>query len=195
MRPKKLERRYAKLSMEIGNEAALAEAPLVLAAVELARGALDAADALIAAARGAAEWHGWSMLTVQARALAGRGCLLRFAQVNDALELTEARTHLVSALEGLEEHSLAWSEELDPGETYALLAFACMRSGHFDSAQEALARGEQRIGAQSVVARHALALGAALVRGQGLTEALAWFDERGHRRVTALWRTLAASIP
>jgi hypothetical protein len=188
-----LERSYAKLSTAIGNEAARAEAPLVLAAVELARGAFDVADALISTARKASQSRGWVMLQAQARALAGRSCLLRFAKEHDPLELPKARTHLLTALDVLEEHTLAWSEELDPGETSALLAFALMKSGQLPKANEALARAGQRIAPESVVARQALVLGTAAVRAEGLDEALKWFDERGYRRVVAQWRALTGA--
>jgi tetratricopeptide (TPR) repeat protein len=191
-----LERRYAKLSAEIGNEAAQAEAPLVLAGVELARGKLDAADALIASARKVSQARGWVMLQVQARALAGRSCLLHYAQTRDPLDLPKARTHLLTAIDVLEEHTLAWSEELDPGETYALFALALARSGQTEKATAALKRAEQRISTVSVVSRAALELGAAAVRGGPIDSALKWFDDRGYRRVGALWRTLTrASSP
>jgi hypothetical protein len=190
-----LERRYAKLSAQIGNEAAQAEAPLVLAAVELARGALDIAEALIATARKVSEARGWVMLKAQARALSGRACLLRFAAEHDALELPKARSHLLTALDVLEEHTLAWSEELDPGEAYALLAFALVKSGQAQKAEELLARAEKRLSRQSIVSRQALAVGAAAVRGEPLDEALKWFEERGYRRVVAQWRAMTVARP
>jgi hypothetical protein len=188
-----LERRYAKLSAAIGNESALAEAPLVLAAVELARGALELGEALLVSARKVAETRGWVMLQAQARALAGRACLLRFARSHDPLELPKARTHLLTALDVLEEHTIAWSEELDPGETYALLAFSLVKSGQTSKAADTLRRAEQRISEANVVSRRALAPAQALAVGEGLDEALKWFDARGYRRVAAQWRAFTAT--
>jgi hypothetical protein len=86
---------------------------------------------------------------------------------------------------------VAWSEELDPGETYSLLAWALHRSGQADKAKETVARGATRMPKPNSVAVKTLGLGRAVVEGRPIGEELAWFDERGYRRVVALWRALA----
>mgnify|MGYP001417496754 CR=1 FL=1 len=187
----RLELHYQALSVQIGNTAGQAEAPLVLAAIELARGRLAEAEPLIHQARRAAEQAGWVMLAAWGRSLQGRLHAQRYVAEREALELGKARTHLLAALDTLEEHSVAWSEELDPGETYALLAWALFRAGQPDKAKEAVARGAARVPKQNAVSARTLALGRAVVEGRPIGEELGWFDERGYRRVVALWRALA----
>lgn len=187
----RLELRYQALSVQVGNTAGLAEAPLVLAAVELARGNFGAAEPLIMQARRAAEAGGWVMLIAQARAAHGRLHLQRYIEARDVMELGKARTHLLATVDTLEEHSVAWSEELDPGEAYALLGYALQFSGQRDEARETVARGTGRVPKQSSVSHRALELGRAVVEGRPITEGLGWFDARGFRRVVALWRGLA----
>lgn len=187
----RLEQHYQALSLQIGNTAGQAEAPLLLAAVELARGSLLAAEPLITHARRAAEQGGWVMLIAQARALQGRLHLQRYIAEREPLELGKARTHLMAAADTLEEHSVAWSEELDPGETYALLGYALHRSGQLDKAREVIQRGEGRVPKQNTASTRALGLGRAAVEGQSMTAGLTWFDERGYKRIVALWRGLA----
>ena len=187
----KLERRYQVLSLAIANQAAQAEAPLVLASIALARNELSAAESLIAQARKAAEAGSWVMLVAQARALSGRLHLLRFVAERETLELPKARNHLLATVDMLEERSVAWSEELDPGETFSLLALALVRSGQSDKARETLTRAAKAIPVQNVVSHRALALGLSAVEKVAITGPLAWFDERGYRRVVSLWRTLA----
>lgn len=187
----KLELHYQALSVQIGNTAGQAEAPLVLAAVELARGDPSAAEPLISHARRAAEQGGWVMLIAQARALQGRLHLQRFIAERESLELGKARTHLMAAVDSLEEHSVAWSEELDPGETYALLAYALHRSSQPEKAREVVARGEQRVPKHNGVSVRTLGLGRSVALGERITAGLSWFDERGYRRIVELWRSLA----
>lgn len=182
---------YQALSVTIGNEGAKAEAPLVLASVELARGNLAGAEVHISHARKAAESGGWVMLIALARALQGRLHLARFVADHEQLELPKARTHLLAAVDSIEEHSVAWSEELDPGETYALLALAHVRSGQLDKARALLDRATTRIPKQNVLSHQTLALGRAVTGLGSLTDALGWFDARGFHRIVALWRTLA----
>lgn len=187
----RLERRYLSLSAQIGNTAGPAEAALVLGAVELARGDATAAESHLAQARRAAEQGSWVMLLAQTRALQGRLHLVRFATEHQSLELNKARTHLLAAIDALEENSVGWSEELDPGEAYALLALALQRAGQPDKARDAVKRGERRLPQQSTVSHRTLELGRASLEGRPITAGLSWFDERGYRRVVALWRTLA----
>lgn len=186
-----LEQHYQALSVQIGNTAGQAEAPLVLAAVHLARGKPSAAEPLISQARRAAEQGGWVMLIAQARALQGRLHLQRYIDEREGLELGKARTHLMAAVDCLEEHSVAWSEELDPGETYALLAYALHRAQQAEKAREVVARGDKRVLKHNGVSVRTLGLGRAVAYGETITEGLTWFDQRGYRRVVALWRSLA----
>jgi len=187
----RLERRYSEQSVAIGNLAGKVEAPLVLAAVELARSAVPQARQQLSVARRVAESNGWVMLAAQARALAGRLHLTEYVLRRDTLELARARAELLAALDALEEHSTAWTEELDPGETYALLAYAEAREGRSERARDTVARGRKRVPTQCVVSHRALELGAAAAAGAPITGALKWFDARGYRRVVALWRLLA----
>ncbi len=187
----RLERRYGELSIAIGNLAGKVEAPLVLAAIELARGALPQANQLLGLARRDAESSGWVMLLAQARALSGRLQLQEYVMHRDTLALPRARADLLAALDTLEEHSTAWTEELDPGETYALLAFAEAREGRADRARDTLAKGRKRVPPQCVVSHRALELGTAAAAGQPITDALKWFDAHGFKRLVALWKLLA----
>ncbi len=185
------ETQYAALSVLIGNHAGQAEAPLVLAGAELARGRLEEADALLAAGRKAAEANGWDMLVAWSRALSGRLRLLRYRRAGDALEVTKARNDLLAALEVLEERHVAWSEELDPAEVTALYAWACSRGGQPTQALEAVARMRGRLPAENLVSHEQLALVEALLSGAPVARAVGWFEARGFRRRVALWQTLA----
>jgi hypothetical protein len=131
------------------------------------------------------------MLVAQARALHGRLHLQRFATERAALELNQARTHLLAAVDTLEEHTVGWSEELDPGEAYAFLALALQRSGQLEKARDVLERGAGRLPKQSIVSHHTLELGRTVVDGKPIGPALEWFDGRGYRRIVELWRMLA----
>jgi tetratricopeptide (TPR) repeat protein len=188
-----LETRYGQLSVIIGNHAGKAEAPLVLAGVALARGAIAEADALIAKARRVAEENGWSMLLGWARALAGRARLQAWLARRDRLELARARSELAAALETLEEHAVVWTEELDPGEVYAFAVAALSLSGQRDAAMETLDRGKRRTPISAPIARQALAVGEAFVLGRNLTETLSWFEKRGYRRRIEGWTALGAA--
>jgi tetratricopeptide (TPR) repeat protein len=182
------ETHFARLSVLVGNHAGKAEAPLVLAAVELARGRLAEADALIATARKAAEQNGWDMLSTWARALTGRLRLLRYKGGGDPLEVTKARNDLMAALELLDERSVGWTEELDPGEVVANLCLALKWSGQAAQAREVIARTRARLPVENVVSRQELELASALAAGEPLEAGLQWFEARGFVRRVALWR-------
>ncbi len=181
---------YARLSTLMGNHAGKAEAPLVLATVELARGRLPEAEQLIAQGRKVAEANGWDMLVAQARAHAGRLRLLRYKRGGDVLEVTRARNDLMAAIEVLEERTVVWSEELDPGEAYALLAMALKWSGQSAQGLALVDRVIDRLPTENVVSRQQLEVARALLRGAGTPEALGWFRERGFARRVTLWETL-----
>lgn len=175
---------YARLSILIGNHAGQAEAPLVLACVELARGRLAEAETLIATARRAAEANGWDMLVARSRALSGRLRLLRYRRSGDALEVTKARNDFLAAIEAFEESNLAWSEELDPGEVFAQYALSLKWTGQLKAAQDVVARALEKLPKENVVSRQQLAL------VQSPEAALAWFEARGFQRRIATWRAL-----
>ncbi len=184
------ETNYARLSLLCGNHAGKAEAPLVLAAVELARGRLPEADALIATARKTAELNGWDMLSTWARALAGRLRLLRFKAGGDALEVTRSKNDLMAAIEVFEERNVGWTEEVDPGEVVAHLAMAFKWAGQEKQGRDVIARTLARLPAENIVSRKQLELARALVDGTSAAEPLAWFEAHGFHRRVALWRRL-----
>jgi tetratricopeptide (TPR) repeat protein len=184
------EERYAALSITIGNHAASAEAPAVLAGVALARGDLSKAELLITQTRKAAESNEWGMLLAWSRALAGKLRLQRYAQARDSIELSKARNDLLAAIDLFEESSTSWTEEVDPAEVYALHAAALKLGGNASGARDALARAQKHVPAQNVVSVRALAVGAAFVEGGGIEPALEWFVTRGYQRLTGLWRQL-----
>ncbi len=188
----RIETEYARLSVLIGNHAAKAEAPLVFAGVELARDQLTEADAYVSQAKKMCEANGWAMMVASSRSLSGRLKLLRYHAGGDSLELTRAKNDFLAALEVLEEHSTAWTEELDPGEVYALYAAALTASGQTAQAKQALARAVSRTPAENVVSTRQLAVAEAFVNGQPLDESLQWFVERGFERRVRLWKRLAA---
>ncbi len=179
---------YARLSLMMGNHAGKAEAPLVLAGVELARGRLPEAEALIAQGRKVAEANGWDMLVAQARALTGRLRLLRYKAGGDVLEVTRAKNDLLAAIEVLEERNLAWNEDLDPGEVYAQLALAMKWTGQAPQGQALLARALSKLPVENVVSRQQLEVASAVLAGLSKEPALAWFEARGFARRVALWR-------
>ncbi len=183
------ESEYAHFSERIGNQAGQAEAPLVLASVALARERYDQAKGLVAQARQAADANGWTMLSAWSRALFGRSLLLQAVARKDMLELAKARNELSAALDTLEDTSTAWTEELDPGEVYALLAVAQLRSGNLDAALQTLERGERRLHQQNVVSKQTFGLAQAYLEKR-LPQALEWFESRGYVRLVALWRKL-----
>jgi tetratricopeptide (TPR) repeat protein len=183
---------YAALSPTLGNHAALAEAPLVRAAVELARLAPEAAKKHLDLARKHAEDNGWKMLEAWSRSLAGRLQLITHALTKDRLALPRAKNELLAALALLEEHAGAWTEEVDPGETYALLAAAQLLSGQLEAAHETLQRGQRAVPPQNVVSHRALLVGRAFVGQTPLDGALRWFEENANQRLPKLWRALAA---
>jgi tetratricopeptide (TPR) repeat protein len=183
---------YARLSVLVGNHAGKAEAPLVLASVELARGRLIEAEAQLGAARKAAEANGWDMLMTWSRALTGRLRLLRAKAGGDALEVTKAKNDLMAAIEVLEERSVGWTEELDPGEVVALYALALKWSGQGAAAGVVIERTLARLPVENVVSRQQLAVASAVVAGQGVDEALKWFEVHGFERRVAMWRGLTS---
>ena len=183
---------YSRLSEKIGNHAGQAEAPLVLAAVAIARERYDQAKQLIHQARSASDSNGWQMLTAWARALQGRSLIAQALTRKDPLELAKARNELAAALEALEDTNTAWTEELDPGEVYSLAAVAQLQSGHADAAQQILERGAKKVVDQNVVAKRTLGLGSAALAGK-LPEAIKWFEERGYVRLVTLWKKIAVA--
>ncbi len=185
-----IETQYAKLSVLIGNHAAKVEAPLVLANVELSRGDLTSADALLTTARKLSETNGWAMMVATVRSLSGRLRLLRYRANGDTLELTKAKNDFLASLEVLEEHSTAWTEELDPGEVYALYAATLKLNGQTDAAKAALARGQARMPSENIVSQKQMAVARAYVDGVSIEPALEWFAERSFERRVGLWRLL-----
>lgn len=185
------ETRYAKLSVTIGNHAATAEAPAVLAGVALGRRDARAAEAYIAQAQKAAETNGWAMLLAWARVLSARLRVLRYLERKDTLDLARSKNDFLAALDALEEHSTAWSEELDPGEVYALYAAVQKVSGQASAGRATLERAARLLPKENVVSHRALTVGQAFVDGRGLEDALAWFDARGYARLVGWWRSLA----
>lgn len=181
---------YARLSVLVGNHAAKAEAPLVLAAVELARGRLAEADARLVVARRAAEQNSWDMLVTWGRALTGLMRLLRVKAGGDVLEATKAKNDLMAAIEVFEERHVGWTEELDPGEVVALYALALKWTGQVPAAKDAIARTLARLPEENVVSRRQLDLASAAVAGEPLEASLKWFEDRGFQRRVALWRRL-----
>jgi len=181
---------YARLSVLVGNHAGKAEAPLVLAGVELARGRLKEADALIQQARKVAEANGWDMLVAQGRSLTGRLRLLRYKAAGDVLEVTKAKNDLLAAIEVLEERSLAWSEDLDPGEVYAAYALALKWSGQTAQGKAVVTSTLARLPVENVVSRAQLEVALTLLEGKPLEPALQWFEQRGFKRRADLWRHL-----
>ncbi|PZR05989.1 MAG: hypothetical protein DI536_31510 [Archangium gephyra] len=177
---------YGRLSVLIGNHAGQAEAPLVLAAVELARGQLAEAEVLINSARKVSESNGWDMLLAQSRALAGRLRLLRFKKTHDLLDVAKAKNDFLAAIETFEERTLVWTEELDPAEVFSHYAVALTWTGQAKQARELLEKVRQRFPEENVVSRQQLAL--ALHEPQ----AHAWFEARGFKRRLALWAALNA---
>jgi tetratricopeptide (TPR) repeat protein len=181
---------YARLSVLVGNHAGKAEAPLVLAAVELARGKLKEADTLIHQARKVAEANGWNMLVAWSRALTGRLRLLRYKSGGDVLEVTKAKNDLLAAIEVFEEHSLAWTEEIDPGEVFAEYALALKWSGQSKQARDVIASALSKLPKENVVSRRHLEVANAAVSGLPMDAALKWFDDNQFKRRASMWRRL-----
>jgi tetratricopeptide (TPR) repeat protein len=178
---------YGRLSVLMGNHAGLAEAPLVLASVELARGRLGEADKLIASARKVAESNGWDMLVAWSRALSGRLRLQRYKQATDALELSRAKADFLAAIETYEERSLAWTEELDPAEVYAHYALTLKWTGQVKQARDTLTRAAARFPKDNAISHEQLKLAQRALDGDTTQE---WFESRGFVRRVALWRAL-----
>jgi tetratricopeptide (TPR) repeat protein len=185
---------YARLSTHMGNHVGAVEAPMVLATIELARGHFAQAEQLLVQARRVCEANGWDMLIAQSRALLGRCRLLRSRVAGDALETAQARNDLAACIDALEERSLAWTEELDPGEVFGLYAIALKWSGQPTQGAEALARARARLPDENVVSGHQLSVAEAVLQGQPVEPSLAWFDQHGFARRAALWRDLAVSF-
>lgn len=185
------ETRYAKLSFTIGNHAATAEAPAVLAGVALGRRDVKAAESYVAQAARAAEANGWSMLQAWSRVLAARLKVLKYVERRDTLDLARSKNDFLAGLDALEEHSTAWSEELDPGEVYALYAAVQKVSGQAAAGRATLERAQRLLPVENVVSHRALAVGQAFIDGRPLDDALRWFDARGYARLGRWWRALA----
>lgn len=179
-----------RLSVLVGNHAGLAEAPLLLASAELTRGRLNEAEAHVATARRAAESNGWDMLVAWSRALQGRVRLLRYKRGGDALEVTKARNDLLAAIEVFEERSLAWTEELDPGEVFAHYALTLKWGGQTKQGVELVSRALAKLPTENFVSRQQLALASSALAGQPAD--LSWFEANGFARRVALWRELSA---
>ncbi|MDP3158050.1 MAG: hypothetical protein Q8N23_35595 [Archangium sp.] len=182
---------YSRLSVLVGNHAGKAEAPLVLAGVELARGRLPEAETQLAIARKVAEANAWDMLMTWGRALTGRLRLLRVKGGGDVLEITKAKNDLMAAIEVLEERNVGWTEELDPGEVVGLYALALKWSGQAAAATAVIDKTLDRLPSENVVSRQQLQVARAAVAGLSLDAPLQWFEERGFVRRVALWRKLS----
>lgn len=185
-----METHYVRLSVLIGNHAAKAEAPLVFANIDLSQGNMTQADAHLTTARKFSENNGWAMMMAAIRSLSGRLRLLRFRSNGDALELTRAKNDFLAALEVLEEHSTAWTEELDPGEVYALYAATLKLNRQPEVARQTLARAIARTPKDNVVSQQQLAVACAYVDDGDLESSLQWFIERQFERRVSLWRLL-----
>jgi hypothetical protein len=164
----------------------------VLAGVALGRRDAKAAEASIAQAHKAAVTNGWAMLLAWARVLSARLKVLRYLERRDTLDPSRSKNDFLAALDALEDHSTAWSEELDPGEVYALYAAVQRLTGQGAAAKTTLERAARLVPKENVVSHRSLAVGRAFVDGAGFEDALAWFDARGYARLVAWWRALAA---
>lgn len=179
---------YGQLSVLVGNHAGKAEAPLVLASIELARGRLKEAEALITPARRVAESNGWHMLVAWSRALTGRLRLKRYRSGGDVLEVTKAKNDLLAAIEIFEESSLAWMEELDPGEVFSDYAMALKWSGQGAQARQVLNDALKRIPSENTLSRKQLEVASALASETSAEVAVQWFEENHFRRRADQWR-------
>jgi tetratricopeptide (TPR) repeat protein len=183
---------YARLSGLIGNHAAKAEAPVVLASVELARGRSKEAEGYAQQARKTAESNGWEMLVTCSRALLGRLRLFRYKTTGDVLEITKAKADLLAALEVIDERALGWTEELDPGEVVANYALALKWSGAASAALALISTTLNKLPQENVVSRQQLLVARHIVAGESCEPVLRWFEERGFMRRAALWRLFAS---
>ena len=129
------------------------------------------------------------MSSAVSRALSGRLRLQRSRRGSDSLEVTRARNDLLAALARLEEQQVAWSEEIDPGEVYALTAVS-MRWGSQPGAKAMLEGALARLPADNVVSLQQLQVAIAWLEGKNADLSLAWFESRGFARRAALWRSL-----
>ncbi len=184
---------YADISGPIGNHAAKAEAPLVRAAIELARLDGPAAKEHIEDAQRHLDENNWPMLEAWMRLLVGRMHLINALSTKDSLELPRAKNNLLAGLGYFEEHGCAWTEEVDPGEAYGWLAAAQLISGQ-QTAQETLERGSKAIPLQNAVSHRALLLADCVVNKRATEAALSWFADRGNLRIGQLWQAIAAAL-
>ena len=180
---------YGRLSVLIGNHAGKAEAPLVLASVELSRGRLAQAEALITQARRVAESNGWDMLTAWSRALTGQLRLRRYKQTGDFLEVTRAKNDLLAAIETFEERNFAWTEELDPAEVVAHFALASKWTNQHAAGRDVIERAGRRLPRDNVVSFQQLEVARALLAGD-VKQSLGWFDAAGFKRRADFWRAM-----
>jgi tetratricopeptide (TPR) repeat protein len=172
------------------NNAAHAYGPASLVNLEIDAGRLDRAEKLIAQARSAAEKGGWGFLITWTRGLTGQVRLARWLLRRDALTLSQARNDLLACVDALEERVVSWTEELDPGEIYALLALVHHFSGATAAAEAALVRGKGRIAASCVSSHAWLDVAQAVVSKAPVDPALAWFESRGYVRASRSLRRL-----
>ena len=177
--------KYLALSETIGNRVARAYAPCAMAAVHVQRLERGPAEACLLRARAAAEEGAWPSLLAWSRLLSGQLRLHAHLQASDALQLSRARNDLMACLDLVEERGLAWAEELDPAECYVTLAFAYRLSGQGAPARAVLARATP-YGAQSPISAKWLEAAADTLAGRWPTATLAWFEDRGFRRVVDL---------
>ncbi len=193
-RARRAELEYLTVSAAIANHLAKAYGPAVLAAVAIAAGDEREADPQLALARRAAEANGWPMLLAWVRALTARARLARYLRGADSLLLKQARLELLGCLDICEERSTAWTEELDPGEQYALLAAVELLAGDPEAARVAVARGRERVPHQSVVSHRHLEIAGELVRGHTGEASIAWLEEHHCLRAAKLWLALSTAL-
>lgn len=179
---------YVVRSAEITNEPARAYGPASLAAVEIARGDPGAAEAHLAAARRVAQEKAWPFILAWCRGLSGHLRLSHFLQGRDSLHLGLARSDYLACLDVLEEQSISWTEELDPGEFHVGHALTLAHSGKQREAVEALQRAATKLDPTFVTSHAWLRSGLALVERRPLQPELEWFLERGHARAVGFLR-------
>lgn len=181
---------YLSLGAAIGHGTAQGYGPLSFAVLDLANGAFDSAERRVARVDALAEKHGWTFLQAWGRALVGQARVLRWLSTRDAALLERATTDLRSALGILEAKGLAWTEELDPGEVYGVLAAATALGGDVPGAQQVLQHARGRLPTSAPASQAWLAVAADHVAGKPLGPSLAWFKQRGYARVLSLWSDL-----
>jgi tetratricopeptide (TPR) repeat protein len=190
-----LENSYARLSALINNHYAKAEAPLVLANAALAKGHFEEAEQGIGQARRLAEGQGWQMVLASARALGARLRLCRYMATRDVMDLTKARSDSLAVLNVLEESSMAWTEELDPGEVFAVYAVVLACSSQVDAARESIERARSKIPKENLVSHRTLDVARAWLDGASLDEPLSFFVDQGWARRAHMWKSFNLDRP